>query len=254
MAETKKTPVSGSNNTPGTVIKPQTASPQAAQPVQPPAAPAAPAAPVQPAPAPAPPPQAPPQPAPEPPVAQTLPTVNTALPPEQPQDSAPDPSTEVPDSAVDDSQSITWTASEFVAHQKTASWYLILIISAIAITILVFLITKDKISATVVIVAAILMGVYGSHQPRQLEYKISPRGLSIGGKYHTYEEFRSFSVLQEGAFSSINFMPLKRFAIPLTIYYAPEQEEEIISLLSGSLPFEEHRSDAVDTLMRRIRF
>jgi hypothetical protein len=244
MAETKKTPVSGNDATPGTVIKPQTASQQAAKPVP---APAPPVAPVQPAPVPEPP-QAPTQPVPQtPPPAEVVSQ-------EQPQALTSDAAAELSDTAVDDSQIITWTASEFVAHQKSANWYLMLIISAIAVTALVFLITRDKISATVVIVAAILMGVYGSHQPRQLEYQISPRGLSIGGKYHSYEEFRSFSVLQEGAFSSINFMPLKRFAVPLTIYYAPEQEEQIIGLLSGSLPFEEHHSDAVDTLMRRIRF
>jgi hypothetical protein len=99
-----------------------------------------------------------------------------------------------------------------------------------------------------------MLGFYAAHQPRQLEYEIGRRGLSIGGKYHGYDEFKSFSILPEGAFSSIVFMPLKRFAPPITIYYAPEDEEKILAVLSGSLPYEEPRRDAVDSLMKRIRF
>ncbi len=61
-------------------------------------------------------------------------------------------------------------------------------------------------------------------------------------------------MVPEGAFSSVVFMPLKRFAPPRTIYYAPEDEDRIVGLLVNRLPLEEHRADAVDGLMRRIRF
>ena len=155
---------------------------------------------------------------------------------------------------TDGNQDITWTASEFVAHEKSAGWYFALIIVTIIIAALVFLVTKDKISVGVVVTAGLLLGVYGSHKPRQLEYKIDQSGVSIGGKYYGYHEFRSFSVAPEGAFAGITFAPLKRFAVPITIYYVPADEDKIVTILSAQLPFEEHRADAVDTLMRHIRF
>ncbi len=149
---------------------------------------------------------------------------------------------------------ITWTASEFVAHEKTAVWYLLLAIASAAIAALIYLITKDAVSVAVVVVAGLLLGAYGARQPRQLGYRLDQHGISIGQKSYNYDEFRSFSVHPEGAFSSIIFMPLKRFAAPLTIYYAPADEEQILTLLNDQLPFEPQRRDAVDSLMRRIRF
>jgi hypothetical protein len=49
-------------------------------------------------------------------------------------------------------------------------------------------------------------------------------------------------------------MPLKRFMPPLTVYLAPEMEEQIVDFLAQLLPFERHRQDAVDGLLKRIRF
>lgn len=148
---------------------------------------------------------------------------------------------------------ITWTASEFVAHDKSAGWYMSLALIAALVSGAAYLVSRDLISAGVVIGAALLLAVYGSHKPRQLEYRLGPRGITVGAKAYGYDEFRSFAVVPEGAFSSIVFMPLKRFSPPLSIYYAPEDEERIVAMLSDRLPFEEHR-DAIDSLMRRIRF
>lgn len=149
---------------------------------------------------------------------------------------------------------ITWTASEFVAHEKSASWYMGLAVAAAAIAGLIYLITRDFVSVGVVLFGAFMLGVYGARQPRQLDYSIDPSGVTIGQKYYPFSDFRTFSIIPEGAFSSIVFMPLKRFAPPTTIYYDPKDENSIVAVLSNSLPFEEGKHDAVERLMRRIRF
>lgn len=155
---------------------------------------------------------------------------------------------------VDPSQTIAWTASEFVAHEKTTGWYLGLLGAAVAVAGLVYLVTRDIISTAVVLIGAAAFGILASRKPKQQQYSLDPYGLTIGQKHYDYSTFRSFSVVPEGAFSSIVFMPLKRFAQTATIYYAPEDEDKIVDLISQSLPFEEHRADAVDSLMKRIRF
>lgn len=158
------------------------------------------------------------------------------------------------DEVAPDLQPITWTASEFIAHDKSFGWYAALAAGALALAALVYFISRDLISVSVVIIAALMLGVYGGHKPRQLEYRIDTDGLSIGKKHFGYDDFRSFSVLPEGAFSSIVFMPMRRFAVPTTIYYAPEDEDRIASVLSLYLPFEERDHDAIDRLMHRIRY
>lgn len=149
---------------------------------------------------------------------------------------------------------ISWTASEFIAHSKSLSWYMILFGAAAAISVLVWLLTKDVFSAAVVLVAIGVLGAYGSRKPRELQYIVDEQAVSIGQKQYGYHTFRSFSVIIEGAFSSIEFIPLKRFAPAITIYYDPKDEDDIVDVLSQHLPFEPRKRDAIDQLMHRIRF
>jgi hypothetical protein len=153
-----------------------------------------------------------------------------------------------------DDQAVAWTASEFIAHDKSAGWYAVLALVTLALAGVVFLLDRDVISVSVVIVVGLLFGFYAGHQPRSLEYVLSSHGLSIGQKHYIYDDFKSFSIMREGAIPSIMFMPLKRFAVTVTAHYPPEDEAKILSILDGRLPMEEHRYDAVETLMRRIRF
>jgi hypothetical protein len=154
----------------------------------------------------------------------------------------------------DGGDSISWTASEFIAHQKSTGWYMALLGAALVLAAIIYFATKDVVSSGVVIVGAIMLAVYGSRQPRQVEYRLDMRGLSVGNKHHTYNEFRSFSVIPEGAFNSIVLMPLKRFSLLTTIYYSPEDEEKIVAMLADRLPLEPRKKDAIDRLMWRIRF
>ncbi len=156
--------------------------------------------------------------------------------------------------AAESGQRVVWTASEFIAHEKSVGWYFVLTIATLALAVVVYFITKGYVSVAVILVAGLLLGVYGSHQPRQLEYAIDGQGITIDNKHHSYEEFKSFAVGSEGAFSSLVLMPLKRFGVPITLHYSPDDEEKILALLNDRLPVEEHHLDAVDSLMRRIRF
>ena len=154
----------------------------------------------------------------------------------------------------EDDEAITWTASEFVAHEKSTAWYVQLSFGAVVLAAVVYFLTKDVISTGIVIFAAFALGVYGARAPRQLQYTLDDEGVKIGQKYYDYEAFRSFAVVPEGVFSSIVFMPLKRFAPLTTIYYDPKDEERILDLLEPRVPYEEYSHDAVERLMRRIRF
>ncbi len=244
MAETDNIPGSAAANNgpvpqPGTVVAPGSSGPVQAVPL--PTAAAAqppPTAVIPPAgPAPALPPAAPPAPQPPPAAEEPLPKLDLGPLPNE-----------------NDNDTVTWTASEFVAREKSSKWYLKLAIATVLVAILTFVIARDLVSVSVIIIAGILLGIYGTHQPRQREYQLDQLGIGIAGNYHSYDEFRSFTVAPEEAFAGIVLMPLKRFAVPLTIYYAPEDEEKILTILSDHLPFEEYRGDAVEDLMRHIRF
>ena len=79
-------------------------------------------------------------------------------------------------------------------------------------------------------------------------------GLTIGNKYFPYEMFRSFALIDEGPFASMAFLPLKRFGLLTTVYLDPDDEDRVVDLVAKHLPLEPREHDAVDRLMKRIRF
>lgn len=149
---------------------------------------------------------------------------------------------------------VSWTASEFVAHQKSFGWYAMLALAGAALAAIVYLLTSDAITAAIIVIVALIFGFAAGRKPRVLPYQVDERGLTIDKKYFPYSEFKSFSVIQEGAFSSIMFLPLKRFMPPITIYYEPTDEDQIAYVLSQHLPMEDRKHDAIDRLVSRIRF
>lgn len=151
-------------------------------------------------------------------------------------------------------ESISWTASEFIAHDKSAGWYGMLALGTLILTAIIYLLTKDEVTAAVVILVAVVFGIVAGRKPRELEYKVDSIGVHIAHKTYDYDSFRSFAIVQEGAIESIWFMPLKRFMPIISIYFDPKDGDKIVDILSAYLPVEDHGLDPVDRLMHRLRF
>jgi hypothetical protein len=153
------------------------------------------------------------------------------------------------------SKPFTWSAAEFIAHQKSFVWYLILGLTTIVIAGLVYVLYHhDLFSVIVIVVAAVFFGIVANRQPRTLEYKVDDVGLSIGEKLYAYDSFRSFSIVDEDSASSIILKPLKRFMPLITVYYSPHDEKSIVDVISKHLPVDTHQLDPIDSLIRRIHY
>lgn len=150
--------------------------------------------------------------------------------------------------------SITWTASEYISHSKTSMWYLALAGVTALIAGAIYLLTRDYITAGSIVVVGIMFGIVASRKPRVLSYGITPDSLQVGQKLYPLNSFKSFGLISEGSINSILLLPLKRFTPSLTIYYAPDDEDRILDVLSEYLPEEDHKLEAIDRLMSRIRF
>ncbi len=149
---------------------------------------------------------------------------------------------------------ISWTASEYIDHARGASWYLALVAGTIVLAGAVYLVTKDYFATAVIALMGIIVGVFSTHKPKQITYELSSSGLKAGQKVYPMSLFKSFALIREGAFSSVNLIPIKRFMPPLSIYFDPSDEQKIVSLLGNHLPLEERGLDAIEQLSRRLRF
>ncbi|CAN5609048.1 hypothetical protein BH23PAT1_BH23PAT1_3640 [soil metagenome] len=150
--------------------------------------------------------------------------------------------------------SVNWTASEYVAHHKNAVWYLGFALVLTAAAAVIYLFTRDMVSSLVIVVIGIAFGVFAGRVPRVLDYAVDKAGVHIGSRSYPYSAFKSFSVVQEGAINSVTLNPLQRFMPPISIYYDPKDEDQIIKTISNYLAVEERGHDFVDRLMRKVRF
>ncbi len=180
------------------------------------------------------------------------PQVPTApLPPTQPVPPNESPTTEP---GTEQNALLQWNASEFIDHHKNLGWFIPLFFGVLVLAAGVFFVTRDILSTVVIVLAGIAFGAFARQKPRTLTYTLLPTSLKIGSKTYSYDDFKTFSIIQDGALFSVLLEPIKRFMPPLSIYFAPEDGERIFDTLAGHLPHQERQPDPVDRLMRKIRF
>ncbi len=150
-------------------------------------------------------------------------------------------------------QSYTWQASEYIFHEKSASWYLLLWV-AVAIMCGGLAFFKQWLSIAVVIAMAFAVLIYSRKQPRTLSYTLDQRGISIDGKEQPYNAFRSFSILEEVAWHEIDLEPARRFVPRLTLLCESDDIPVIEEILSNHLPRADRELDWIERLAKYIRF
>ena len=155
--------------------------------------------------------------------------------------------------AAKKNSAVSWTASEFIEHERGAGWYAALFVVTVALAAAIFLITHDYFAAAVIVILGIILAVYARNKPGQITYELNPTGLKVGQKPYAYSLFKSFSIIREGALSTITFYPLKRLSLPISIFFDAKEEGRIASLIGEHLPLEERGPDRFDDLTRRLK-
>ena len=151
------------------------------------------------------------------------------------------------------SDSYSWTASEYIDHQQGAGWYASLGLITVALAAGAYFWLDYFTTGTIVVVGAIV-GIFAARRPNQLTYELSDREVKIGDKVYPYRSFKSFSIAKDGAMTSLNLSPIKRFIPPISIFFDPADEAKITAILGDRLPLEQHKADRIESLSRRLRF
>jgi hypothetical protein len=160
-----------------------------------------------------------------------------------------------PVSAVENATaSITWQASEYVHHEKSAQWFLGLIGVAVLLLMIDIFLLHEWTFGVLIVVMTLAAVVIARRPPRLITYALMPQGIKIDEKLFHFREFRAFGVVAEGAFYSIRLVPNKRFMPMVSVYFPPENGEEIVDLFGSQLPMETIKLDPIDKFVERIRF
>jgi hypothetical protein len=179
------------------------------------------------------------------------------LPPSQPQDQLePDPSeneevVEAPEEPQE--PTFTWQASEYVHHHKGAGWYVGLAI-VVGLLIIVAILFKFWLSIGVFLAMGAAIAVYAQKPPRVLTYELDSDSVTIEGKAYPYKNFRSFGVISDIEWHTIDLEPTQRFMPRLTVLFSDDDFDSIVDHLSAHLPRADRQPDVIERLTRYLRF
>ncbi|QQS18976.1 hypothetical protein IPL68_02880 [Candidatus Saccharibacteria bacterium] len=164
----------------------------------------------------------------------------------QPADQAPQNNPE------DMAGEITWTAAEYLHHEKNSTWYGAYALGAILLGGAIFFITRDAISTAVVIGAVGGLLFISSREPKQQGYTLQEEFIQVGKKLYSLRDFKAFSVDEESPVLGVTLAPLKRFMPPVVLYIDEAHEEAVVDYIANFLPIEPHKVDAMDSLLLRF--
>lgn len=148
---------------------------------------------------------------------------------------------------------VTWTASEYVQHDKHAVWYLALVVVTILLLALAIFM-KAWTFAVLIVVMGVGIGILAGRPPHSVRYTLSEYGLRVDEKSFSYHDFRAFGVVQDAALYSIVLIPNKRFMPTVNVYFPGEMGEQIVDIFGAFLPMEHIELDFVEKLTRKLHF
>ncbi len=149
---------------------------------------------------------------------------------------------------------VHWSANETIDSDRGGLWFVALIIVALALIAGdIFLLKEFTFSILVVVMAAVI--ILYSHRPaRLIDYTLSgDQGLYIGEKLYHFSEFKAFGLIRDQGQHSILLIPVKRFAVGVSVYFPEEAGEKIVDILGSRLPMQDMKLDAIDTIVRKLR-
>jgi hypothetical protein len=162
------------------------------------------------------------------------------------------------DSADEQSQesmpeSMSWQANEFIDHDRSTGWYILLIFGTVGLAAVMYLLVKDYFATGAILIVGVVTVIYTSHKPKHQEYELSSVGIKIGEKSYDFSMFRSFSIVYEGEHTSIHLEPIKRYMPPMTVYFPPEKEQQITETIGNFLPFQNRQAGMTERLSHRFK-
>ncbi|MBQ6130595.1 hypothetical protein IJI72_02835 [Candidatus Saccharibacteria bacterium] len=149
--------------------------------------------------------------------------------------------------------SVNWEAEEYIQAEKNGGWYLGLVVVT-AVLVLASVLLRWWTFTVLIVLSAVALVIYAKRPPRMLHYSLTSKGLSEGNRLYSYEDFRSFGVLMEGAKPAIVLTPRKRFSPRVTVYFPEERGEEIVDAFGAKLPMGEVKLDFLDKVVKMLRF
>lgn len=151
---------------------------------------------------------------------------------------------------------LQWRAPEFEDRRKDISWYWASICAAIVI--LGFAVWNGNfLFGFFIVVAEILLLVWGNQAPEMLEFSLTAKSLRAGARTaYPLVNIESFSVAEvpNSEWEIIFFRFKHSLRLPAAILVPRDRLQEVTRLMGQTIPQIEHEESLLDTLERFFGF
>jgi hypothetical protein len=150
--------------------------------------------------------------------------------------------------------SLKWSAPEYHHYERTTDWFWAVGIITISIAVLAFFFHNALFGILILLSAAILIS-FVFQTPREIEYEINNRGITVGKDLHPYLTLESFWIETRGGGEPRLILRSKKTFMPyIIIPVHDESADEIANVLRNFIEEKEMHEPSAHKVMEYLGF
>lgn len=149
---------------------------------------------------------------------------------------------------------IEWMAPEFEFREKDESWFfgLGLIMTAV---IIYFALVKNFLAVVLFLLASFVLMKYANRRPRDMKFRVGPKGVEIGDEIYSFETLESFWIFYNLPEVKELSVKSKKTLLPyIKLPLGSTHPVLLREILTQYLPEIEQEEGFFDDLSRKIGF
>lgn len=148
---------------------------------------------------------------------------------------------------------LTWTTPEFVAHERTIAWYIILVV-IVGLFIGGSIYFKSPMAAILFALIGLLVFLYATRKPMTLNVRITEEGVVVNDSLTPYSQIRSFWVFNEPDFQELSIQTSRPMMPSVRILLGGTDPDVVRDVLLDHLREVEQEEPLSDALARLLKF
>jgi len=148
---------------------------------------------------------------------------------------------------------ISWTAREFVYHEKSKGWFVGLGILSFAFFI-VALLMENYLFAFIIIITAGLIAMMAAKKPKNIKIAISNKGIYINDDHQSYEKISSFWIFEEDEDKKLSLANKTWPKIPRLVMLESQDPQTVREILKEFIEEREHNETTADIIAKKVQF
>ncbi len=152
-----------------------------------------------------------------------------------------------------DYEELRWHTLEYASSKRSNDWFWGFgLIVFLGIAVAFFL--DNGLLAVIILLSAAVVGILSVRDPREIDCRLSERGVLVGDDFYPYRQIGSFSIHNRHDEPKL-VLSLKKFMVPhISIPLGNTNQKEVRSFLKEYVPEEDEHHDVADSIARRLGF